>query len=74
MEPPTSQHTPVHMRPPLTAEDCLVLTQSENMHLTLKRLEAPWSGESGGMVGGTSSWKLVGGMGYGHSDNGMGGK
>jgi hypothetical protein len=35
-----------------TAEDFLVSVHSERMHLTLKRLEAPGSSESGGMGGG----------------------
>ena len=39
-------------------EDCLVLVQSEKIHLTLKRLEAPGIGASGGVRRvGTSSWR-----------------
>jgi hypothetical protein len=45
---PTRQYTPTDMNPPIhtnIAEDCRVWTQSEKIHLTFKRLEAPWSGE-----------------------------
>jgi hypothetical protein len=35
-----------------TAEDCQVWTQSEKMHLTLLKLEAPGSGEGGRGEGG----------------------
>ena len=39
--PPTRQHTPAEMRPPThIVEDFWVWTQSEKIHLTLKRLEA----------------------------------
>jgi hypothetical protein len=43
--PPTRQHTATNMRLPNThtVEDYWVWIKSENMHLTLKRLEAPWS-------------------------------
>lgn len=48
-EPPSRQHTPATMRSQThTAEACRVWTQSEKMHLTLERLEAPGSGEVGG--------------------------
>ena len=55
---------PVDMRLP-TAEDLLVWVQSEKMHLTLKRLEAPGSLEvwwGGGMEVGTClrRWGLGG--------------
>jgi hypothetical protein len=41
------------MRPPktYTTEDCWVWTQSEKMYLTIKTLEAPWSGEVFGGLG-----------------------
>ena len=53
------QHTPAIMRPPTyTAEGFWVWVQSEKMHLTLKRLEAPGNLEvwwGGGM--GASTWR-----------------
>jgi len=44
---PARQHTPADTSPPntYTAEDCRDWVQSEKMHLTLKRLEAPGSGD-----------------------------
>ena len=61
------------------AEDCWVWAQSEKMHVTLKRLEAPGSGEvwwSKGWVGGgilveTGGWEEI--WGVKHSDGGQGG-
>jgi hypothetical protein len=57
--PQTRQHRPDAMSPPntYTAEDCQVWIQSEKIHLSLKRMEAPWSGEvwwgrDGGWAGG----------------------
>jgi hypothetical protein len=43
------QPSSIYMRPP--TEDCWVWTQSKKSHLTLKRLEAPESGRSGGVWG-----------------------
>jgi hypothetical protein len=46
--PPTRQYTPADMRSPntYTSEDCRDWFQSAKIHLTLKRLETPWSGEN----------------------------